>query len=98
MGEKLATAAHKEGVLPAAQRFRSSGERPGLRSKPDVRDDGSHAIEGNVGAGHADQSALLVVDGLGNADQVLIRAADVEKRLAQVGLSRALGPVIPLVL
>src|SRR5258708_29321709 len=70
----------------------------GRRSEPEigVGHDGTHAVDRDIGAGHAEQSAALIVNGLGDTDQGL-GASGVQERLAEISLPGALRSVVPLV-
>src|ERR1043166_304095 len=95
MCDQLSAPAHEEPVLPVLAPC-SAGFRHGrLRSKPDIGDDGPHALEWNISSGHTDEPASLIVNRLRYADQVDLRASGVKKRLTDEWFTSALGAAIP---
>src|SRR5438876_477288 len=94
MSDHLSATAHQKPISANVPVHFAGVQR---RSQPDFGHDGPHAVDRDVGAGYAEQSATLVVDGLGYADQDF-GAAGVQERLAEISLPGALGAAVPFVL
>src|SRR2546430_10142923 len=97
MRDQLSSAAHQEPIFAEAPVLFACVRRGGSKPEIGVGHDGPHAVHRDIGAGHAEQSASLIVNGLGYADQGL-GTAGVQKWLAEIGLAGALGAAVPLAL